>query len=258
MGYFDEQIKKKNRLDYELFEESYQRLASVVTGSGTWEGFGSSVLLTRSMMDEIAAYLDVGISIPCFSNEEYTARFYMDKYFRPKGIMWREVELKGEWYKDGFGVMLGTLADGRSVALIPHAFKGYTFRDPDIGKTTRVNAKNAGKISKEAILFYRPLPAKELKMGDIISYIRKCIPKSNLAIYALSTIAVILLNMVTPVMTGILFSAVVANSDMQLLTNISVLLIMYRFVSTSSGYKPYWPSPAGACPTEGRVLHRFP
>ena len=37
-----------------------------------------------------------------------------------------------------------------------------------------------------------------------------------------------------------------------------VCFVTYRFVSTSSGYKPYWPSPGGACPTEGRVLHRFP
>ena len=31
-----------------------------------------------------------------------------------------------------------------------------------------------------------------------------------------------------------------------------------RIESTSGGFDTYWPSPEGACPTEGRVYARFP
>ena len=228
MGYFAEQVKKRNELENELFEESYQKLAGVVTGNNSWEGFGSSLLLTRSMVEEIAEYLD--ITIPYSSHEEYTAQFYMDEYFRPQGIMWREVELTDKWYKDGMGAMLGSLTDGRSVALIPRSY-GYTFRDPDSGKTTRVTAKNEGRLSRQAMLFYRSLPLRKLERKDIVTYIRKCIKAKDIVWYVVASIAVILLSMVTPDMTNILFSTVIKRSDSQLLLGIFILLLMNAVIT---------------------------
>ena len=224
MGYFDEQLKRKNKLENDLFEEAYQKLGSIVTGENSRENFSNSMLLTRRMVEDIAENLD--ISIPYTTNEDYTAQFYMDEYFRPQGIMWREVELKDKWYKDATGIMLGTLKDGKTVALIPDSIFGYTYRDPDSGVNKRITSQNAGLFSKDALLFYRALPQKKLSLRDILTYMRKCITLVDFVVFALSTIAIVLLSMVTPAMTSILLGNVVANSDRKLLLSIFILLLV--------------------------------
>ena len=221
---FDEQIKKKNQMESELFAESYQKLAEVVTGENSTPRFSGSLLLNRRAVMDIAEQLDV--DVPDSSNEDYSIQYYLDEVFRPQGIMWREVRLGEKWYADAMGVMLGSLEDGRCVALIPHGLSGYVYRDPDTGAKTQVNARNARKLQRDAKLFYRPLPARELRVRDLISYMRKCSSVGDVALYVIATVAVILLGMVTPAMTKLLFSTVVSTKNNWLLLGIFTLLIV--------------------------------
>lgn len=221
---FDEQIKKKNQMEAELFTESYQKLAEVVTGENSAPHFSGSLLLNRRVVMDIAEQLDV--DVPYSSNEDYSIEYYLDEVFRPQGIMWREVRLGEKWYADAMGVMLGSLEDGRCVALIPHGLGGYVYRDPDTGEKTQVTARNARKIQRDAKLFYRPLPARELRVRDLISYMRKCSSIGDVALYVIATVAVILLGMVTPAMTKLLFSTVVSTKNSWLLLGIFTLLMV--------------------------------
>ena len=221
---FDEQIKKKNQMVAELFTESYQKLAEVVTGENSAPHFSGSLLLNRRVVMDIAKQLDV--DVPYSSNEDYSIEYYLDEVFRPQGIMWREVRLGEKWYTDAMGVMLGSLEDGRSIALIPHGLSGYVYRDPDTGERTRVTLRNAKKILREAKVFYRPLPQRELSVRDILFYMRKCSSAGDVALYVIATVAVILLGMVTPAMTKLLFSIVVSTGNSRLLLGIFILLIV--------------------------------
>ena len=221
---FDEQIKKKNQMESELFAESYQKLAEVVTGENSAPRFSGSLLLNRRAVMDIAEQLDV--DIPHSSNEDYSIQYYLDEVFRPQGIMWREVRLGEKWYADAMGVMLGSLEDGRCVALIPHGLGGYVYRDPDTGEKTQVTARNAKKLQRDAKLFYRPLPARELRVRDLISYMRKCSSIGDVALYVIATVAVILLGMVTPAMTKLLFSTVVSTKNSWLLLGVFTLLMV--------------------------------
>ena len=196
----------------------------VVTGGKRAPHSSGSFLLNRRVMMDIAEQLNV--AIPQSSNEDYSIEYYLDEVFRPQGIMWREVRLGEKWYTDAMGVMLGSLEDGRSIALIPHGLSGYVYRDPDTGERTRVTLRNAKKILREAKVFYRPLPQRELSMRDILSYMRKCSSAGDVALYVIATVAVILLGMVTPAMTKLLFSTVVSTGNSRLLLGIFILLIV--------------------------------
>ena len=221
---FDEQIKKKNQMEKELFTESYQKLAQVVTGEKKALSFGGSLLRNRRVVEDIAEQLN--IKVPYSSNEDYTIQYYLDELFRPQGIMWREIRLREKWFNNAMGVMLGSLEDGQKIALIPNGLNGYAYRDPDTGAKVRVTGMNAKKIQRDAVLFYRPLPQHELKARDIISYMRKCSSVHDVVLYVIATIAVVLLGMVTPAMTQILFSSVVPTGNSKLLLGIFILLIV--------------------------------
>ena len=132
MSIFDEQIKKRNQLETELFTESYRKLAEVVTGDQNGLKLDQGMLLNRRVIEDIAEVLN--ITVPYSLHEDYSVQYYLDKLFRPRGVMWREIRLGERWYTDAMGVMLGSLEDGRRVALIPYGLNGYAYRDPDTGK----------------------------------------------------------------------------------------------------------------------------
>ena len=156
MGIFDERIKKKNRLEDEMFVEAFQKLAGVVVGQKAENALESERLRMLSVMEELGKSLN--ISIPYASNPEPTVEWYQEHYFRPQGIMWRSVRLKENWYEDAAGVMLGFLKDGRPVALIPAWDRGCFYKDLDSGRRMRVTSALAEQFQEEAILYYRPLP----------------------------------------------------------------------------------------------------
>ena len=230
MSIFDEQIKKRNQLETELFTESYRKLAEVVTGDKNGLKFDQGMLLDRRVIEDIAEVLN--ITVPYSSNEDYSVQYYLDGLFRPRGVMWREVRLEDRWYTDAMGVMLGSLEDGRHVALIPRG-SGYVYRDPDTGNKIAVNPLNAKKIQRDATLFYRPLPLRPLKIHDIVSFICKCSSLSDVLLYVAASIAVVLLGMVTPAMTKVLFSTVVDTVNRRLLVSIFILLIVASVTSLS-------------------------
>ena len=66
----------------------------------------------------------------------------------------------------------------------------------------------------------------ELRVRDLISYMRKCSSIGDVALYVIATVAVILLGMVTPAMTKLLFSTVVSTKNSWLLLGIFTLLMV--------------------------------
>ena len=229
MSIFDEQIKKRNQLETELFTESYRKLAEVVTGDQNGLKLDQGMLLNRRVIEDIAEVLN--ITVPYSLHEDYSVQYYLDKLFRPRGVMWREIRLGERWYTDAMGVMLGSLEDGRRVALIPYGLNGYAYRDPDTGKKIPVTSMTAKKIQRDATLFYRPLPLRPLKTRDIMVYLYKCSSRGDILLYVMTSIAVVLLSMMTPAMTKVLFSTVVATGNSRLLISIFILLIVASVTS---------------------------
>lgn len=224
MGLFDERLKQKNELEDEMFVESFRKLGSVVAGEKGNAGFSSERLLTISVMEAIGRFLN--ISIPYSSNPALTVTWYQEEYFRPQGIMWREVELKENWQSDACGVMLGRFKDGRPVALIPQWNRGYSYKDPDTGRKIRITRENAGLFEPKATLYYRALPMRRIAFRDIWVFFRKSLSLKELIFLILATFVVMALGMVTPALTKLLLSKVTDTKDIQLLTVIFVVLIL--------------------------------
>ena len=224
MGVFDEKIKQQARLDDEMFVDAYQKMAGVVTGQMDFAFFESDRLSVINAIEEISAYLHT--TIPYSSYPDLTVGWYLEEYFRPQGIMWRNVELKENWYENADGAMLGVLEDQRAVALLPGKSGRYVYRDPDTGKKVRITKKNAGIIREDAILFYRALPLRPINMQDIRKFVMDSVPLRDVLTLILAGITVMLLGLVTPHMTRILFSHVAEGNDLNLLRVIFLVLLL--------------------------------
>lgn len=217
-----------------MFEKAFQNLADVVTGEDAVGAAGNERLRTMEVMERLGRHL--GVSIPYSSSPDLTEEWYQDEYFRPRGIMWRTVQLKGNWFEDAIGVLLGAFTDGRPVALIPARNKGYTYKDPETGRRTRVTRERAAQFQTKATLYYRPLPIRKIDTKDVLRYIRSSVSVSEFLLLVFLTVAVLLLGMVTPAMTKLLTSYVIQLQDLHLLMVILLVLVLATaaaFVVTS-------------------------
>ena len=224
MGLLAERQKMKSALEDEMLIGAFRELAGVVSDNTVHnEGAGESLIVLDAIRD-LGNFLN--IRIPTFPISNLSIESFQEEYLRPQGIMWRNVLLKEKWYEDAAGVMLGSFYDGTPVALIPSRNTGYTYKDPGTGKTIRITSENAGNFRREAVLYYKALPAGQIGMKDIMDFIRRCVSPSEVLRLIGASLIMILLSMITPLMTSYLVSGVAPNQDLKLLNVILVILII--------------------------------
>jgi NHLM bacteriocin system ABC transporter ATP-binding protein len=137
----------------------------------------------------------------------------------------REVALAGRWWREDNGPLLAfSKPDDRPVALLPHKTGRYRLFDPADGSLRDVTETMAGQLKNTAIMFYKPLPFRKLKLNDII---RAGIQRgiwSDLAVMLSLGAIVGLLGLLTPILTGILYDKIVPDGDRPQLVQMAFIL----------------------------------
>ena len=227
----DEQIKRRLSADEDAFSDAFVNLSEVVTGTKLFDLF--SVKKAESSTHALAAVLEYygtqkTVGIPDWVTD---ANDRLNYVMEPEGIMHRSVTLEGKWYRDAFGAFIGTLDDHTTIALIP-GFHGYSWVNSVTGEKVRVTAKNAGRISRDAICFYPPLPQEKIRVKDLIRHVIRSLSLSDFVKIVLCTLAVTLISMVTPKVTQYIYSNLVLQPSLQPLIATAVLLICVTLSTT--------------------------
>ena len=223
MSWFSEQINTRRRLDEQGLEDSYARLAASVVGSGRAPSFTLDDAAAAD--DAVSAVLAFYGQKPADIPEDVTDPMErIDCALRPTGVMKRPVRLEGTWWRNTTGAYMGKLKDGGLVALVPLRMRGYGYVDPATKKKVVINKQTARDLGAEALCFYRPLPARELSMRDVIDFIGKSLEASDYAFMLAATLLVTLLGMLPTIAYRLLFDAVIPSGEMSLIMPIGVLL----------------------------------
>ncbi len=223
MGWFDEQIRERQKADNEVLEDSFVRIAGAVMGQNMAQALNDDRQQTEDAMGEIMRFYHVKPrEVPAAIRDMNEV---MEYQLRPVGIMRRNVFLEEGWQKDAVGAMLATRKDDGSVAaLIPGAF-GYTFLNRKTGKREKVRKSNAGLFQREAVAFYKPFPLKKLTMGGLIRYIIEQISVTDICMLAAAMLLVVLVGMLIPRMTSILFADVLLSGSRRMLLGAAIFLV---------------------------------
>lgn len=166
MGWFDEQIKQKVKQDEMAFSDALQGMAGAVMGRGRiWNSMQDERSVAVEAIGRILAFYRVKPREIPGSLKDFES--ILEYLLRPSGIMHRQVVLRGEWYKDAAGAMLGIYRKSqKAVALIPDGARGYLFVDEETGREVKVSGKNADQIAETALCFYKPLPLKKFRQKN--------------------------------------------------------------------------------------------
>lgn len=141
-------------------------------------------------------------------------------------IRHRQVVLKGEWWKQDVGPLLGSMEeDRRPVALLPASPGRYEIHDPAAHERTRVSNENVHLLNPFAFAFYRPFPSKPLSGWGLFRFgIRGC--RKDIATIVFMATLVGLLGMVTPIAAGIVFDTFIPDGERGQLMQIAFLLLV--------------------------------
>lgn len=223
MGWFSKQVAERHRLDQEELEDSYARLAASVVGSRR---------APRFTLDDAAAADDAVSAVLAFYGQKPASvpedildpMERIECAIRPTGVMKRPVRLEGTWWRDSTGAYLGRLKQGSPVAIIPMRSRGYGYVDPATKEKVTVNKNTVDNLATEALCFYRPLPARELSVRDMIKFMWKSLEAKDYILLIVASILVTLLGMLPTVAYRLLFDAVIPSSMMSLIIPIAALL----------------------------------
>ena len=223
MGWFDEQIQERKRADSAAFEDSFLRIAGAVMGRRLSAALNDQKQTAKDAIEELLKYYHVKAREVPRSVEDMNE--ILEFLLRPYGIMRRNVNLDGPWYRDASGPMLGTRTDdGSVVALIPTGFSGYSFFDTKSGTRVKVDQKTAALIDREAIAFYKPFPLKKMGVRDLLRFITENVSESDLAPFLLAALAATLAGLLTPRLNALLFSTVLLSESTGLLGAVAAAL----------------------------------
>ena len=224
MSLFKEQIDERRRLDREELGDAYARLAASVVGREH---------APRFTLDDAAAADDAVSAVLAFygktpadvPNRITDPMERIECALRPTGVMKRPVRLEGAWWRNAIGAYLGRLKDGGPVALIPMSTHDYGYIDPVTKKKVAINKRTASALETEALCFYRPLPAHELSIRDVLDFMLRSLEVSDYVLMLVATLLVTLLGMLPTVAYRLLFDAIIPSGMVELIMPIGALLL---------------------------------
>ena len=208
MSLFSEQIEERSRLDEAELADSYARLAASVAGPARTPRFtlGDAAAADSALGAILAFYGQKPAEVPSDVTDPMER---IECALRPTGVMKRPVRMEGAWWRDAAGAYLGRLKDGEPVAIIPKGARGYVYIDSSTGRKASVNKQTVTLLEPEALCFYRPLPARELTIRDVLDFMRGSLTASDYALLFAAMLLVTLLGMLPTTAYRLLFDAVI-------------------------------------------------
>jgi NHLM bacteriocin system ABC transporter ATP-binding protein len=184
----------------------------------------------------VGAYAGIELRAPARAASLAASRDPLRDISRASGVRYRQVLLRGAWWKDDHGPLVGSLQQAnpqekrKALALIPRKGGGYWIVDAADGSRRRVTAESALELSPAAYTFYRPFPNRTITAWDLLTFGMRGSERELTAIF-LTGMAGGLLALVVPFFTGMLFNTVIPGAQHSQLMQITALLFVAALVS---------------------------
>ena len=225
MGIFEEQLRERLKRDDAELSHSIDDVIDSLRGKSRYHADGTSMENLRHELELICQFYKV--EIPSEFHDTKDVNEFIDYMTHPSGIMHRRVMLEGNWWKDCDGALLAVTKDkGEFCALLPRKTGGYSFWNTSSGAREKLTSKHKDMFEKEALCFYEPLP-EEVKNGkQLLFFLFKHIAIFDYAIVLLATLLATLLGMMTPYISGIIFSRLIPSGKTDIVFTTAILLLI--------------------------------
>ncbi len=222
MGWFEEQVKKRKKLDEMTFEESFLSLAGI--RNEKQKDLSDEAVRDNFVISQILSYFHHQmINIPSNIDNFKDKLTYTLSQF---DIEYRKVELNENYVGDpNAPLLMFTIVNDIPVVLFPQGKDKYAYVNYHTGKKVTINASLVNKLEIEAYSFYRPLPSKKVSIKEYFKYITKSVRPLDIILLVLFAAGVSGVGMLLPYLTRILTGQVAANKDIHQFIYISIYVV---------------------------------
>ena len=227
MGWFEEQVKKRKKLDEKTFEQSFMSLAGLHIDNPN--NLSDKDIRENYAIKQILTYFrHPMVDIPTQFNE-FTDKLHYA--LRQSDIEYHKVELNDSYVNDNKSpLLIFTIVSNIPVVLFPTGKNGYYYINYETGKKVKFEASFINRLELEAYSFYRPLPNKNVSIKEYIKYISSAIKPLDIVLLILFSAIAAGVGLLVPYLTKILTGEVALSADM----NMFILISIY-VVSTAAG-----------------------
>ena len=222
MGWFEEQVKKRKKLDEMTFEDSFLSLAGI--RNEKQKDLSDEAVRDNFVISQILSYFHHQmINIPSNINNFKDKLTYALSQF---DIEYHKVELNENYVGDpNAPLLMFTIVNDIPVVLFPKGKDKYAYVNYHTGKKVTINASLVNKLEIEAYSFYRPLPSKKVSIKEYFKYITKSVRPLDIILLVLFAAGVSGVGMLLPYLTRILTGQVAANKDIHQFIYISIYVV---------------------------------
>jgi len=155
---------------------------------------------------------------------------------RASSVRYRDVVLKGAWWKQDNGPLLAfrpsETGNAPAVALaLIRCGRAYFVSDTEKGTRDRLTPELASSIAPKAVMFYRPFPPRPLGWSDLLLFGLHGTWRDVFTMLAVGA-ATGLLALLMPVATGILFDTIIPGAQRGQLYQMAIML----FAASITGF----------------------
>ena len=226
-------IRQRSSLNAVLIENALHRLTTPIKKPRSrHENEQGTAVPIFMAFEVVAAEMGIKLTLPSAIIESPKVLDAIGLIAKASSVRVRKVALKGEWFKEFSSPLLCFMEeDQRPVAVLARSSSIVEVYDPATKTFTRLDEDLAMEINPIAYMVYRQFPSHPLKAFDLIKF-GLYRSGSDLQIIALTGIAVGMLAIVTPFVTGIIFDRIIPGAELGQLSQTVVLLLVVAVASS--------------------------
>jgi len=231
-----ERLAARQRYDRALMADALRRLAgqeppdSADPGQGAADDMSSygvdSPLLSACRL--VGDALGIAIKAPPGMIRSRPSRDPINDIARASRVQARPVLLRGTWWREDNGPLLGFLDEGdelHPVALLPRSPWKYDLVDPRTGERRRVTAEVAKHVFQQAFMFYPSLPARAVTGRDLLRLAARSVWARDVLMVVAMGLVGGAVGMLLPLITGDLYDRVIPKADPAQIWPLALILL---------------------------------
>lgn len=222
IDWFEEQIEQRKKRDEELFQEAFTDLAFAAQGEKVLaKMLLSDTKKTTKTIEQILHFYHLKSGKIQLQADGFDEQ--LTEQLSAFGVMRRDVKLEESWYRQTVGALLGFTKEGEPTALLPRR-NGYVYFDYDKGKWKKINQRNCGLFTDQAVCFYKPFPMKPVSGWGFVKFCGEALNAYDYLRLVRVFLLVSVTGLVTPYVTQKIFEEILPQSDRLLLIAAAVVL----------------------------------
>ena len=222
MGWFEEQVNKRKKLDEQTFEDSFLSLAGI--SSDKEDALSEQARLENFAISQILSYYRYSMSD--MPNRITVLKDKINYALRSYEIQYHTVELTENFLDNNASPLLAFAKSNKApVVLLPRGQKGYYYVSYQTGKKIRFDPSMLHRLESEAFSFYRPLPKHQITVKEYARYIRQSLRPVDTLLFLLLAIAVSGVGLLLPYLTKLLTGTAVQGQAMDVFIATSIYVV---------------------------------